>query len=621
MFRSGTYLAIIATTVLGGRAARAEPPPPGDPQADEIFDERADKPSDRLTVVRLTGGELAERGAVDLATALALVPGVVVRDAGRAGFNIELRGQRKGAVIILIDGVPVSDPYYGTFDASTIPITDIVQIRVATVPQSPIDGPGGAGGVIEVHTRDAIGPQLVIGRLVGDSLPSLAMTGTARVPLANHLALRLSGGGLGGSRDLELPNDPAIGEARHAVTGAGRLEYRDADRRIVADGFIDDRHYVSPPSDSARGLILLIDRETTARAAAQADDHIGALQLHAQVWTQYLTRRSRWFADPGLTDQQQVEDLKALHSGALALATRPLFAHIRWTASAAVDFEKAVVSNIANMATRSETTVAEAAGELAYARGQLRAALSAGVAIPFEVRADAWPEGKAVVAYTPTQDLELTATAAYKGRIPSLSERFGIGGNPELGPERVAHAELRAVRHVAGIVHLELAPFYTRSAATIRGSLDPMILGLLVNLGTVRFWGVDSEVRVTPARALELGASYEYIEARAAEVGAIPEQRDPIARLPHHRFDAWVQGRAAAGLSGELRVRYAGEAFDAAVPVASYAVVSANLAARLTGEYLGALRIDDLFDARPEVRTGYHAVGRVISLVLQGTWR
>ena len=112
--------------------------------------------------MRLTGEQLAARGAIDLASALALLPDVTVRDAGRGGFNIDIRGGRKGAVSVLIDGVLVTDPYYGTFDVSTIPITDIVQIRVATTPQSPIDGPGGPGGVIEVLTRDAIGPQLVI---------------------------------------------------------------------------------------------------------------------------------------------------------------------------------------------------------------------------------------------------------------------------------------------------------------------------------------------------------------------------------------------------------------------------------------------------------------------------
>src|SRR5262249_59929760 len=92
----------------------------------EIYDERPDKPFDRDTEVRLTGDQLAARGAVDLGTALALLPDVIVRDAGRGGFNVDVRGARKGAVAVIVDGVPITDPYYGTFDVSTIPITDIV---------------------------------------------------------------------------------------------------------------------------------------------------------------------------------------------------------------------------------------------------------------------------------------------------------------------------------------------------------------------------------------------------------------------------------------------------------------------------------------------------------------
>src|SRR4051812_35363205 len=186
MYRPANYLvsALILTAAWGATApAQAQPEPENLTDEDlaklaegesiEIFDERPDKPFDRDTEVRLTGEQLAARGATDLATALALLPDVTVRDAGRGGFNIDIRGARKGAVAVIVDGVLVSDPYYGTFDVSTIPVTDIVQIRVATTPTSPIDGPGGPGGVIEVHTRDAIGEQLVIARLTADSLPSV----------------------------------------------------------------------------------------------------------------------------------------------------------------------------------------------------------------------------------------------------------------------------------------------------------------------------------------------------------------------------------------------------------------------------------------------------------------
>lgn len=614
-----------AITTPGGNLAGAEDaPPPVEPaleelapgEAIEIFDERPDKPFDRDTELRLTGAELAARGAVDLATALALLPDVTVRDAGRGGFNVDVRGARKGAVSILIDGVLVSDPYYGTFDVSTIPITDIVQIRVATTPQSPIDGPGGPGGVIEVHTRDAIGPQVVIGRLVADSAPSFGMTGTARVALARPLALRVSASGLGGLRDLELPGDASIDEGRHAVTGAGRLEYREGARRIALDGFLDDRHYVSPPSDTMRSTILVVDRETTARASIKGDDKIGTVQLQAQAWTHYLARSSRFFLDPELTSQQQVEYLKAVRSGASALATQAFLRDFRWAVSATFDFEKAVVSNLANETVRGRATVLEAAADLQYERSRFRADVAAGIAAPFGVGARPWPEGKAVARYRARRDLELTATGAYKGRVPSLRERFdAVNGNPALGPERIAHAELRAVEHVTDRLHVEVAPYTKRSTGTIRVSVDPMAMGKLINLGSVTFWGVDTQARVTPHPKVEAGGGYAYLKARSSDSGD-----DPLDRLPRHRWDAWVQARPARGFSALARVKFFGSAIDQTRRVDGYTLLDANFSAQITAQYLAALRIDDLLDARPETRAGYHSAGRVISIVMQGTW-
>jgi outer membrane receptor protein involved in Fe transport len=254
-------LVALFLVALAGSAHAQEPAPPAglsdedlaklaEGEAIEIFDERPDKPFDRDTEVRITGEQLAKRGAVDLASALSLLPDVTIREAGRGGKQIDIRGGRKGEVTILIDGVAVSDPYYGNFDVSSIPITDIVQIRVSTTPQSPIDGPGGPGGVIEVLTRDAIGPQLVVARLTGDTLPSFGMTGTARVALAKHWALRVSSSNLVGARELALPMNQTIDDGRRASSGAARLEYRAGHRRLAVDAFLDDRNYILPPNET-----------------------------------------------------------------------------------------------------------------------------------------------------------------------------------------------------------------------------------------------------------------------------------------------------------------------------------------------------------------------------------
>ena len=640
MRRTAKYLSATAAVALvwgGGAPARGQPVP--DPattvevpapaglsdeelarlsagEAIEIFDERPDKPFDRDTEVRLTGEQLAARGVTDLGQALAMLHDVAVRDAGRGGFNIDVRGARKGAVSVLIDGVLVSDPYYGTFDVSTIPITDIVQIRVSTTPQSPIDGPGGPGGVIEVLTRDAIGPQLVLARLTSDSLPTFGVAASARAALAKHLAVRISASGLGGARDLELPGDASIGEARHASTGQGRLEYRKGDRRIAADGFIDDRHYISPPSDTLRSSILMIDRETSVRGAIKADEKIGTLQLQGLYYGSYLHRRSRFFADPELMNQASSENLSAIRSGGSVLATKPFEKGFRWVGSSSIYHEKALASNQAGEWVRGDVTMLELAAGMQYERKRLRIDGALGLATPFGVGADPWPEAKLVGRYKPRPDLELTATTGFKGRLPSLRERFdAANGNPELGPEKAAHAELRAVG-TRDRVRIELAPFFRHTTGVIRSSPVMADMGRLINLGRVNFWGIDAVARVTIDPRLEVGGSYDYIKANSGETGD-----DPIDRLPHHRFDAWVEGNLDKRFSGRIRAKYFGEAIDKGTVVSGYLLFEANVTAQLTKEYLAVFRIDDALDEAPETRAGYHLPGRVFSLVLQGAWQ
>ena len=142
---------------------------------------------------------------------------------------------------------------------------------------------------------------------------------------------------------------------------------------------------------------------------------------------------------------------------------------------------------------------------------------------------------------------------------------------------------------------------------------------MLVNLGSVNFWGVDARARLTPIPMLELGGGYEYVKARSTDAGGITHD-DPLPRLPHNRWDAWAQARPDPRFSGLVRVKYFGAAIDQSQRVAGYATLEANLAAQVTKQYLVVLNVDDLSNVQPETRVGYHTAGRVISLIMQGAW-
>lgn len=592
-------------------------------EAIEIFDERPDKPFDRDTEVRLTGEQLAARGATDLGTALALLPDLTVRDAGRGGTNLDVRGARKSSVSIFIDGVLVSDPYYGTLDVSSIPITDVVQIRVATGPQSPIDGAGGNGAVIEVLTRDAIGPQLVIARFTGDTLPSAGVTATARVSLSRHWGLRVSGSGNASFHSFALPDAmPDLPGQSHDTTGAARLEYRRGDTRVAIDGFIDERHYLSPPSDDETSQqTLLVDREATKRASVKVDTRAGTWQLQGQGWLYHLYRRSLFFSDDEISEASEtsLEELSAFRTGAMALATRPLGKEWRIAMSSWIDYNQSEIKDLAGDDTKASTTLVELAADAQYEHQTIRLDGSAGIALPFVyMGADPWPEGKITAKWRPRYGpFELDAIVGRKGRIPSLRERFDpMTGNPSLGPEMIDDFELRAIEQLTERVRIEFAPFYKHQTGTVRSSPDPADAGRLVNLGVLQLYGVDLMGRVALEKRVEVGGAWNYIRA-TSDV----DPTDPLDRLPHNKLEGWLQVTPDPHISLNGRVRYFGTSIDQNVALRGNTMLELTATAPINKTWLAVVKCADLLNAAPEIRAGYHTVGRVVSFVLQGTWQ
>jgi outer membrane cobalamin receptor len=235
--------------------------------------------------------------------------------------------------------------------------------------------------------------------------------------------------------------------------------------------------------------------------------------------------------------------------------------------------------------------------------------------MPFGVGADPWPEAKLVGKYKLRQPTEITLTTGYKGRVPSLRERFDLAtGNPALGPEKALHLELRAIE-THDRLRVEVAPFYRHTTGTARLSTDPADNGRLINLGTLDIYGIDVQGRGKVHDMVEVGASYNYVNA------SDDVSDDPLDRLPHNRFDVFTRLTPTAAISGLVRLKYYGESIDRMNTVEGYALLEGSVSWQISKEYLGVLRVDDALNVRPETRAGYHTAGRVIYVVLQGSWQ
>lgn len=612
-----------------GEAAAQETDPPVSPEdaifldpsitgeAIEIWGERPDKPFDRDTQLRLSGEELAERGATNLAEALELLPDLVVREQGRGGQQVEIRGARKGSVKILIDGVAVSDPYYGNFDLASIPVTDIVQIRVSSSPASPIDGVGGPGGVVEVHTRDAVGPRIVLARVAGSTLPSAEAAATGRMALTPRLAMRASATGTLGFRDLQVM--PAAGEAttlredRQQEVGTARLEYRRGKRRAVLDGWVEHASYVVPPGEEGSDDILVIDGETQVRGSLLADDELEKWRLQGRAYGHYLARDSRYYDDPSLEGYLRREDLEAVRLGAAGLANRPLGPRTHVIGSAVLDSEEADVVGFDGNSTGGRASLLEVAGGLQFADGPIGIDGAVGMAAPFGIDAAFWPEAKLSTTYRPVEPVAIKLTGGRKGRLPTLRERFRLDiGNEELGPEQVWFVEAETALSPSRWVRLRIAPFVRRSNGLIRFDEGR---DTLVNSGTFDIRGFDSEVAVAPEEPVGGGATFSYIDAFSEELGG-----DSLDFLPHDRASLWVAIRRAR-YGATVRLRYQSRQNDRGAVLAAGTLLDLSAWARLTRDLTATARVDNAVDRDYQDRAGVAAPGRVLLLAIQGEWK
>jgi outer membrane receptor protein involved in Fe transport len=317
--------------------------------------------------------------------------------------------------------------------------------------------------------------------------------------------------------------------------------------------------------------------------------------------------------DAGLTVEQRAERLSALRVGGMALATHPIGKDARWVASTSIARDSGQLVSTMNETVRGDLATLEAAGDLQYEKRTLRLDGAVGIAVPIGVGADPWPEAKLVAKWRPAYGpVELTATGARKGRVPSLRERFdaAFGGNASLSPEHATHGELRAVAEIKDQFRVEVAPFYRRTTGTIRRSTDPADMGRLVNLGELDFYGIDTSGRVFVHDRIEIGGAYNFIKLSGGS----------LDRLPEHRAEAWVQARPIDIVALNVRGRYVGAFVDQGLDLPHYATLEATATATLSRKYLIVLRGEDLTNVRPQTHAGYFGPGAVVSLVLQGQW-
>ena len=105
------------------------------------------------TVTRLGHTKIEHMKPLDLSEAIRYAPGVMVIFGEKSTYTLKLRGMDSKRIALLIDGIPVYEPYYSTFDLKTISTYGIDSLQLTKGPSSVLYGPNTLGGIVNVITR------------------------------------------------------------------------------------------------------------------------------------------------------------------------------------------------------------------------------------------------------------------------------------------------------------------------------------------------------------------------------------------------------------------------------------------------------------------------------------
>lgn len=102
------------------------------------------------TVSNVTALDIDEKSSKVLKDTLTQIPGMHVTTERKGTRSFSMRGYGMDKVAILVDGVPVIDPFSGSFDIDSIGLLDVSEIIISRGTSSALYGTKGAAGFINI---------------------------------------------------------------------------------------------------------------------------------------------------------------------------------------------------------------------------------------------------------------------------------------------------------------------------------------------------------------------------------------------------------------------------------------------------------------------------------------
>jgi vitamin B12 transporter len=545
----------------------------------------------------VAAAELSARQTTEVLSVLGTLPGLATTQLGSPGKTASLfvRGANSNHTLVLWNGIPLNDPYFGGFDWANLPAEGLDRVEVVRGPFSALWGSDAMGGVINVITRRRPG-----------------------------FGASLEGGG-GGYHRASI--EGGVGRDSLAVTGSAHS--RRGDGEVDNDFFDSDDAALRAAWTLAPGreLGLLLrgdhsqvgipfdfsgapspERHQTSRdleAALPAEFSSGPLRLEALLSFGRTDLEFRDRHDPYAKSDTEAERRRAR----AVLTYKPAGGF--WIAGGG-DFTRQEATSADAFGTaldgRSQRTTSGFA-QGGWSRGDWR--LDAGLRRDDNDVFGGATTAKLGAVWQASDALRLRASYGEGFHAPTLADLYYPGfSNPNLHPERSASYEL-GLEGRSGAFSWSLAGFSTDFDDLIQfdfTTFQPF------NTGSARSRGLEVETSWTrDAFSVRWNGTRLDTEDRTTGKELLRRPRSSSNLLASWRSGSWTF---------HAEGRYVGSRLDVG-DVALPAYSTASLAAAWRLARLGAVepyaRIENLFDREYAEAAGFPAPGRRV--ILGVAWR
>jgi len=484
---------------------------------------RAPKDIPLATISTMDSTQIEGLKPRDLSDVVKYIPGSMVTFGDKDTFTLKLRGVDSRRIALLVDGVPVYEPYFASFDLKTVSAGGIDTLQVTKGPSSVLYGPNTLGGLVNVITkRPAPKPSLSLSGSYGNketrSLGADASIAWERFGLVASALYQDSDG-------FFYP-DQSAGRTERTNSDFERLNLNvklyytpSSSTEIMVNGGLYQSEYGMPPAlFTQRARYWRFPRWDRSTINAGGFTSLGGdsvLRFRAYYVNYFNTLD--WFLDPGMTSLQSKSTYDNSVYGAFALADLPTGRFNALKASLLFQKDIARIKDDEDLPWEQFDQGTLSAGLEDHFRLSDKWKVIGGLSLDY---IDKYTPGEnntslnplVGIKYTPREDLDFHLSFARKSRFPSMRSLYSTSsGNPDLLSESGTTAEFSTT--YSGSISLTGTLFLSRFRNFIDTVRLPDGTRRYFNVGRAHINGFEVQAQKSSS-GLSATVNYTYLEHR-----------------------------------------------------------------------------------------------------------